>query len=112
MAVDVAIQISSYYKGFVPGIIEQMYAQSELGKWDVVFDTCMQIQGLENDQMDMLFVLSSYYLLVKGDSEKAYEYLQELRLSVERKEPRSHEFYFNVCKICSRICNLDQKYFI
>lgn len=86
-----------------------MYIQIALGKWDLAYDACMQIQGLENDQIDMLFVLSTYYLLLKGDSDKSYGYLEDLKLALEKKEPQNHEFYFNVCKIVSRICAHDQR---
>jgi hypothetical protein len=111
-AIDVAFQVASYYKGFMPGIIEQMYLQIELGKWDIVLDICMQIQGLEADQTDMLFVLTVYHLFVKGDNEKGFEYLENLRLAIDRKEPQNHEFFFKVCQVCSRICNDPRYYFL
>ncbi len=105
-----AFQVASYYKDFIPGIIEQMYIQIELGKWDIVFDICMQIQGLEARQGDMLFVLATYYLFVKGDNEKAFEYLEELRLLIDSKEPQNHEFLYKVCQVCCRISN-DPRYY-
>ena len=110
VAVDLAYQISAFYKVFLPAIVEQIYFQIEMGRWDLAFDTCAQIQGIEPDQLDMLFVLSSYFLVIKGDKDKALQYLDELWVALEAKEPHAHEFFFNVSRICSRVCDRDFKY--
>ncbi|KAI8903549.1 hypothetical protein EDD86DRAFT_250265 [Gorgonomyces haynaldii] len=102
-ALDMINHLAALYTQFLPAAIERMYTYLEISSWDQASEAAQRLVGIDQDNIDALYMTALLELLKEEGKKSALLYVQSLFQALVQKEPTNDHLFYTMCLTLSRI---------
>lgn len=105
---DLNMVIVSFPK-FDPGLLEKARVLMIMGNWDEALSTAQRVLQRNPYSVDALRLICLYLLGQESKSDTTLRRLQDLKMAIDKHEPRNANLYFEASQMASRLCGGNPK---